>query len=265
MDNLTNYSEYLGQIKALSKNTIQSYFNDLYYFLSWAHAIDERFTSEDITEGLINSYFIGNTDWSASTRKRKVSAIRQYCKYLYHKGILKNNAAQYISSPKIGQKLPKIEEYASMAQAIDAIEDLRLRSICALCLHSGLRISEVLNIKRSDIRKERMTIIIHGKGNKEREARYNERTRDYLNTWAKGKQGTEIFPNCDDRQIRYEIFKVLGCAPHTLRHTFATHMLINGCPLTSLQMMLGHSSVTTTERYTHISNTLISEHYKQFN
>lgn len=265
MEHLTNYTEYLGQIKGLSKNTIQSYFNDLYFFLSWAHAIDERFASEDITEGLINSYFIGNTDWSASTRKRKVSAIRQYCKYLYHRGALKCNVAQYVSSPKLGQALPKVEDYATMAQAIDAINDVKLRCICALCLHSGLRINEALSIKRTDIRKERMTIIIHGKGNKEREVRYNEKTRDYLNTWAKGKTGREIFPNSDDRQIRYEIYKALGCAPHTLRHTFATHMLIKGCPLTSLQMMLGHSSVTITERYTHISNTLISEHYGRFN
>lgn len=265
MENLTNYTEYLEKIKGLSNNTIQSYYDDLYYFITWAHAIDEQFTSDDITEGLINSYFISNKDWCPSTRKRKVSAIRQYCKYLYHRGTLNCNVAQYVSSPKIGQILPKVENYASMAQAIDAIDDKRLRAICALCLHSGLRISEVLSIKRTDIRKERMTIIIKGKGSKEREVRYNERTRDYLNAWAKGKEGTEIFPSCEDRQIRYEIYKALGCAPHTLRHTFATHMLINGCPLTSLQMMLGHSSVTTTERYTHISNTLISEHYGQYN
>ena len=222
----------------------------------------------------------------ASSISRKISALRTYYRFLERHHI-ENYAFSLLKLPKKGKRLPKYLEYNELEELFD-IPDIntplgqRNRLILELLYASGIRVSELVNIKISDINKSDKSFKILGKGNKERIAFYNNVTSKYLDIYLKdGRSKLDINSSpylllnykgdkITTRGVELVINKVIEhtainkhVTPHMLRHSFATHLLNHGADLRSIQTMLGHENIETTQIYTHVSDNYIKENYDE--
>ncbi len=221
---------------------------------------------------------LASMNMEASSQSRILSGIRSFYKYLLLEEIIDNDPTTLLEMPKIGRKLPEIlsqEEIENMIKAIDLSNPLgeRNKAIVEILYGCGLRVSELTELKLSSFYIEEGFVIITGKGNKQRLVPVNARVVSQLNRYInhvrvhlKIKHGNEniLFLNKNGskltRAMIFTIIKQLGklagvkktISPHTFRHSFATHLIENGADLRAVQTMLGHSSITTTEIYTHI-------------
>lgn len=264
MQNERNYSEH----------TIRSYMNDLCDFLSFMEKNSLRLSDIDIRKihSFISFLFIKN---SKSTVSRKITTLRSFYSYLTRKGIVKNNPAKLVSLPKKENYLPtflSVDEVFSLVCASEknTILALRNKAILELLYSSGLRVSEITSIRLQELNMEDNVIKVKGKGKKERivpvGSKALEAIRNYLYRRDELKPISDIlFLNNRGRPLSERsigrIVKKLSIicgipkdvSPHVLRHTFATHMLGSGADLRVIQEMLGHSNLSTTQRYTHTS------------
>jgi len=287
---LKEYEYYLKITKGLSPNSISSYISDLVEYIEFLvknYAIKDP---ENITKQHIRN-FIGrlkrkhNTPSSIS---RKMSAIRSFHKYLLLEKIVYNNVALGISLPKKEQKLPQIlsvEEIDALMVAADGDEplELRNRAMLELLYGSGLRITELIGVRLGDLHLNMGFLNVVGKGNKERivplgeEGRYSlRRYLDKGRPLLKKIPGDIVFVNNRGSSIsRVGFYKTLkkltikagitkDVSPHTLRHSFASHLLENGVNLRMVQELLGHEDISTTQIYTHISKKQLKKVYEEF-
>ncbi len=287
---LKEYEYYLKITKNLSINSIHSYLSDLTEYIDFLvknYAIKDP---DQITKQHIRN-FIGRLkrkhDTSA-TISRKMSAIRSFHKYLLLEKIVYTNVATGISLPKKVKKLPQIlslEEVDALMVASDGDEplELRNRAMLELLYGSGLRISELIGIRLGDLHLNMGFINVLGKGNKERivplgeEGRYAlRRYLDKGRPFLKKVDGDIVFVNNRGSSIsRVGFYKTLKklttkagitkeVSPHTLRHSFASHLLENGVNLRMVQELLGHEDISTTQIYTHINKKHLKEVYEEF-
>ncbi len=287
---LKEYEYYLKITKGLSLNSINSYLSDLNEYIDFLvknYAIKDP---DKITKQHIRN-FIGRLkrkhDTSA-TISRKMSAIRSFHKYLLLEKIVFTNVASGISLPKKAQKLPQIlslEEVDALMIASDGDEplELRNRAMLELLYGSGLRISELIKIRLGDLHLNMGFINVNGKGDKERIVPLGEEGRYALRRYLdKGRprlkkvDGDIVFVNNRGSSIsRVGFYKTLKklttkagitkeVSPHTLRHSFATHLLENGVNLRMVQELLGHEDISTTQIYTHINKKHLKEVYEEF-
>ncbi len=287
---LKEYEYYLKITKGLSPNSISSYISDLVEYIEFLvknYAIKDP---ENITKQHIRN-FIGrlkrkhNTPSSIS---RKMSAIRSFHKYLLLEKIVYNNVALGISLPKKEQKLPQIlsvEEIDALMVAADGDEplELRNRAMLELLYGSGLRITELIGVRLGDLHLNMGFLNVVGKGNKERivplgeEGRYSlRRYLDKGRPLLKKIPGDIVFVNNRGSSIsRVGFYKTLkkltikagitkDVSPHTLRHSFASHLLENGVDFRMVQELLGHEDISTTQIYTHISKKQLKKVYEEF-
>ena len=216
-----------------------------------------------------------------STIARRISAIRSFYNYLLSNGVVENNIFNNVRNPKLEKKLPNYLSYEELAIILDNIDmsteiGVRNRLIIEMFYATGCRVSELINIKMSDINTTNKSIKIMGKGSKERIVYYGEYAEDYLNKYLntgfnKGSKylflndKKEKFSIQEVEQVIHKLIEHLAIkthvTPHTLRHTFATHLLNNGADIKSVQELLGHASLNTTGIYTHVSNERLKEVY----
>ena len=281
MDKIINkFIEYLEYEKGYSKKTIISYEKDLELFNNFLK--ENKITNINyIDYNTIRKYlsFLHDNKYKASSISRKISALRSFFKYSLKEKYIKSNPMTLISNPKKEKKLPKYLNYEEMEKLLNSIdieekEGIRNKLIIELLYSTGIRVSELVNIKIKDIKIKENQINILGKGNKERIVLFGNKAKEsiklYIDTYKelfkgniydsyllinnKGKQLTTNKIELIVKEVLKKSSLKLNISPHTLRHTFATHMLDSGADLKSVQELLGHENLKTTAIYTHVSN-----------
>lgn len=277
---IEKFIEYLEYEKGYSKKTIISYEKDLELFNKYLK--ENKITNiKNIDYNTIRKYLshLHDEKYEASSVSRKISALRSFFKYNIKEKTIINNPMTLISNPKKEKKLPKYLNYEEIERLINSIEidtkeGIQERLIIELLYSTGIRVSELVNIKIKDIKIKENQINILGKGNKERIVLFGEKAKDlikqYMNAFKEYYQGNIIneylLVNKKGKQLTTNKIELIvkdalrksalkqNISPHTLRHTFATHMLDSGADLKSVQELLGHENLKTTAIYTHISN-----------
>lgn len=278
---VAKFLEYLSKELNFSSNTIISYRQDLADFFCFGekHKIDyKNLKREDVRKYL---KYLDDCKLKNSTIARRISAIRSFYNYLLSNGVVENNIFNNVRNPKLEKKLPNYLSYEELAIILDNIDmsteiGVRNRLIIEMFYATGCRVSELINIKMSDINTTNKSIKIMGKGSKERIVYYGEYAEYYLNKYLntgfnKGSKylflndKKEKFSIQEVEQVIHKLIEHLAIkthvTPHTLRHTFATHLLNNGADIKSVQELLGHASLNTTGIYTHVSNERLKEVY----
>lgn len=272
MVELDKFLNYLKK-KDYSLNTINAYRKDLTIFLKFSN------NKINVDYNFLRTYlqFLYNKKYSNKSISRNISSLKSFYKYLVKFDIIKDNPCLFINFPKTEKKLPNFINYNDLEvlfKAPDKSDTLGLRNLLILeLLYScGMRVSELVNIKLSDIDFNNNRIYILGKGKKERYVLYGEVCSNILNDYlinsrpVLNKNSEYLLLNkfgnkITDRSIRMIIDDIvkksclkLNISPHTLRHTFATHLLNEGADLKIVQELLGHENISTTGIYTHVSN-----------
>ena len=285
MKYIDKYLEYLKVERKYSDKTILSYKDDL---IEYNEFLGNNFTNIlDINMNIVNNYmkYLYDRKITKSSISRKLSSIRGLYNYLVREDITKENYFNKIPNPKRELYLPKflkdeeLDKIFSVCNSNNPAEE-RDTLIIELLYATGVRVSELVNIKIKDINQEEKLIKVLGKGNKERMVIYNNHTKKALDTYLQdgynyfNKSGSEYLilnkngNKLSERYIREIINKKviqasldIKISPHTLRHTFATDILENGADLMTVKELLGHESLNTTSIYTHITNEQIKKTY----
>lgn len=280
MQDLGNFLEYLNKELNYSENTEISYREDITNFLNYLEK--KQLNYKKIDGEIIRDYlkYLDEAKLKNSTIARRISALRTFYNYLLNKNIVDTNFFNSIRNPKLEKKLPNYLSYEELAKILDNIDistkiGLRNRLLVEMFYATGCRVSEMINIKVSDINKSNNSIRIMGKGKKMRIVYFGEYARDYLDRYLPLIDTDYLFTQesgdklsiHDVEYIISDLVKNLALkthvTPHTLRHTFATHLLNNGADIKTVQELLGHSSLNTTGIYTHVSNERIKEVYRK--
>ncbi len=286
---IKDFQLYLKNEKGSSKNTIDSYLRDIEQYAQFLLRYHGIKSPKDIERVHLEAY-MRSLKRSISTKSmaRKLTAIKSFHHFLMLEKEVSEDIAKSYKSPKIEKSLPKVlsvDEVVSILHQVDTSTDLGLRNqaLLELIYGSGLRVSELLDIEMGDIHLNQGYIIVKGKGSKERMVPISDPSvialRDYI---IKSREHllhqvktSYLFVNQKGSRLsRQGFFKLLkklahdagvetDCSPHTLRHSFATHLLENGMDLRTLQSLLGHEDISTTQIYTHISQKRIQEIYQQ--
>ena len=280
---LEKYLKYLKYQKNYSDFTICSYENDILEFLSFLKEHNLDILNIDYTNTKIFLKELNNKKNKTSTLSRKISSLRSFYNFLINNNYLDNNPFILVKLPKKEKHLPRFFQYNELEQLL-SIPNLntalgqRDKAILEVLYASGIRVSELINIKITDINGEEIKVF--GKGSKERIVMIGDYARDsldlYLNNGYKTlnkKNNSYLFLNSNGeklttRGIRYILDKIIKqtsldkkISPHMLRHTFATHLLNEGCDLLSVQELLGHENLSTTAIYTHITTDYLKNVY----
>ena len=286
---IQNFQEYLTVEKGLSENSVFSYKYDLNkfkIFLEKEHIDFLEVKTENIMKFLTEER---DRKVSSKTLAREVVALRQFYKFLKEEKQLSSNPTEKIETPEVNRSLPDYltqDEIESLFGFIneDQVYELRDKCIFELLYSSGLRISEACNLKLSDIDMDGMTLTVEGKGGKQRLVPFGEKSLDIMKKYLT-KSRPEILKNrpCEYLFVskkgsfinRKSVWRLLNyylertnikkkVTPHTLRHSFATHLLENHADLKSVQELLGHIDISTTQIYTHLANKTLKEVHKKF-
>tara|TARA_Y100000768_G_scaffold385192_1_gene370787 strand:- start:4132 stop:5040 length:909 start_codon:yes stop_codon:yes gene_type:complete len=286
---IDKYCNNVSFKKALSKNTVLAYKSDLKIFYEWLKVNHYTFSSADRV--IINNYLASRLDngISVSTIQRIISCIKSFFLFLYENRVITQNPAQLIDNPKKRRKLPTIITENEVEKLLDAPdtktrEGLRDKCILELLYSAGLRISELLNIKVSQVSKDKPFLRIKGKGDKERLVPVGAPAMNlmlsYIDTYRSsisiGESQDMLFIKdngkvisrqaCWDMIQKYASTALINkkISPHNLRHAFATHLLNNGADLRTVQMLLGHASLSTTQIYTHIAKERLVKFHQKY-
>lgn len=283
INEIEDYINYLKIERQLSINTIDSYKRDLEDFYKFTNKSYKFITKEDAIKYL--EYL--NKKINARSINRHIVSIKNYFKFLEKNNNIKYNPFEEITGLKTPKKLPKVLSEEDVNNLLDIeLNDAfsyRNKAMLELMYSSGLRVSELLNLEVNNIDFNMNLVRVFGKGSKERivpiddiaTAYLNEYIEVYRNTLLKNKESDILFLNSrGDKLTRQGFFKILKTiarekgikkelSPHTLRHSFATHLLNHGADLRSIQTMLGHENIETTQIYTHVSDNYIKENYDE--
>lgn len=290
---IKRFAEYLRVERNYSLYTVDNYVNDVLEF--------ERFLKREEYGNLIDArpnyarYYITylmEKNYSPRSVARKLSSLRSFYKFLFREGIVKNNVFSEATSPKLNKTLPKFLYFEELDELFDSIDTAsaigkRDYALLELLYGTGMRVSELCSINLGDIDYFAKNIIVMGKGNKERYLPLYDGAisalKDYINfargellAKAKGIKTNALFLNhrggpLTPRGVRVVLDNIcekassnLHISPHMLRHSFATHLLDNGADLRSVQELLGHANLSTTQIYTHVSKEKLKEAYMEY-
>lgn len=283
---LNDYLEYLKYQKNYSDYTVLSYQNDIEEFLEYLNR--EVLNFKDVEYSDLRFYLMylkEEKNDNNSSIDRKLSALRGFYKYLANEGIVKSNVFSLVSGPKKEKKLPRYFEYNELEELFnvpDSDTALGQRDLLLLELlyATGVRVGELTNIKIKDIDLSSKSILILGKGNKERIVTYGDYCEEILKRYLNDgyillntKNSEYLFLNKNggcltERGVRYILDQIIkqtslnkNISPHMIRHSFATHLLNEGCDLTTVQKLLGHESIKATQIYTHVTTDRLKEVY----
>ena len=282
--NLRDFFNYLYIEKGLSQNTVKSYKRDIDGFLNWSYKL--RNTNYiNLQEADINKYisFLFESKLKSSSVNRKISSLKALYLFLVKKNLIKNSPVNEIVTPKQEKYLPismSEDEVDRLLASPDlSIEiELRDKAMMEMLYATGMRISELLNLKIIDMDTQRCVVKVIGKGSKERLIPFGESALEALNSYLplrKNSTSKEVFlSNRGTKLTRVAFWKRIkiylsrsnlkeSISPHALRHAFATHLLNRGADLRSVQLLLGHSDLSTTQIYTHIAKQRLGEVLKK--
>jgi len=271
---IIDFERFLKYERNYSVHTIRAYMNDLTEFEHFL--IDASTEIEKVNSKIINLYSLNlYTKNSKSTVSRKLTTLRSFFNFMVRKGNLKQNPANLIPLPKKEKELPVFLSVDEVFKLIDSIDQegilpLRDLAIIELLYSSGIRVSELTNIKVLDIDHRENFVKVSGKGNKERVVPFGSNAREVILQYLRRRielkpkddflflnnRGSGLTTRSIERIVKkYGLLSGISkkISPHALRHTFATHLLGGGADLRSIQELLGHSSLSTTQRYTHTS------------
>lgn len=283
---IKSYQSYLKIERGLSKNTIANYTFDIERLCLFLNENTISVSPIKISEETIQQFIYAiSAQVNARSQARIISGLKSFFSYLIFEDYRVDNPLELIDSPKTGRKLPdtlSLEEIDALINAIDlsSNEGERNRAMLEMLYGCGLRVSELVALKISDLFFEEGFVKITGKGNKQRFVpigsstqkyilMYKENIRVHLNikkefgdTLFLNRRGSQltramIFTIIKDLSVKIKLNKKIS--PHTFRHSFATHLLENGADLRSIQLMLGHESITTTEIYLHLDRSYLTE------
>jgi len=286
LENLSNYIDYLCMERGLSENTEAAYRNDLLDFIDY---LDENnITSfDDIKRTNINFYVreLRRRNLAATSVSRKIASLRGWFKWMMGMNLISHDPTVSLEQPKLSKHLPKVlsitEVDTLLAQDLPILE----KAILEVLYATGLRVSELVNLKLQSINLKHSYVKCFGKGSKERIVPIGKIAKSAIENYlitrqnileTQGLDNKFLFLNEEGRKISrqdvYLLIRKLGetvlkkhITPHTLRHSFATHMLENGADLRVVQELLGHSDVATTQLYTHVSKKRLKEVYFSIN
>ena len=268
---LDQYLDSLEKIKNYSPNTIKSYKNDILQYLD-----------EEIVLGEFSKYLkiCSKKRYSKTTINRKITSIKTFLIWCIEKNYLESTSLKSVKNLKAEKKLPNVLTANYINELLDSLpskdpKDIRDKAILELMYSSGLRVSEVSNLSIKDV-KDNKSIKVLGKGNKERVLPITSRAYDVINKYIEHSRTIFVNEKSDsflflgvrggqlsDREIRRIVKLRVGTFPHSLRHTFATHLLDGGADLRIVQELLGHNDPSTTQIYTHVSKKQMKKKYKQ--
>lgn len=262
-----------------SELTIKSYQLDLTDFFGYIESNKINYLT--ITNHDVRGYlkYLDSCNLKNSTISRRISTLRTFYNYLVDENIVENNVFHNVKNPKLEKKLPNYLNYNEMEELLESIdisttEGLEKRLLIEMFYSTGCRVSEMINVKISDIDFTNKTIRIMGKGSKERIVYFGDYASKYLDNYLSkvkcdkylftNKKGEKLTIN-EVEQIVKDIMKHISIkthvTPHTLRHTFATHLLNNGADIRTVQELLGHANLSTTGIYTHVSSDRLKDIY----
>lgn len=279
MKEVDSFLHYLKEELNYSEYTIKNYQLDLTDFFKYVNASNIDFLNiENIhVRGYLK--YLDTCNLKNTTISRRISALRTFYNYLLEKGFVKNNIFLNVKNPKLEKKLPNYLNYTEMEELLASIdisnsEGLERRLLIEMFYSTGCRVGEMVNVKISDIDFYNKTIKVMGKGSKERIVYYGDYASKYLEDYLKNKDRKGyLFTNKKGEKLTIEeveyivrdIMKHISIkthvTPHTLRHTFATHLLNNGADIRTVQELLGHANLSTTGIYTHVSSDRLKDVY----
>ncbi len=283
---LEEFCEYLKYQKNYSSYTVENYCSDILQYLDYLAS--EHIDFKNVLYSDLRFYLMYLKDEKKennSSIDRKISSLRGFYRFLANNGVVLNNVFSLVSGLKKEKKLPRYFEYNELEELFN-VPDLRCplgqrnRLILEMLYGTGVRVGELVSIKVNDIDLGSRTILILGKGNKERRVTYGEYCEDVLKLYLSDgykkiniKNSPYLFLNNNgvvitERGVRYVLDQIIkrtsldkSISPHVLRHSFATHLLNEGCDLLTVQKLLGHESISATQVYTHVTNDRLKEVY----
>jgi len=289
---LKGFKAFLQLEKSLSLNSIEAYLRDVKKLVEFLEIKGYSYSPEQIDHKLLEGFvrWIGELGFSAVSQARIISGIRAFYKYLLIEDLLNHNPTELLEAPRTGRILPDTlskEDVVKLISVIDLSkpEGERNKAIIETLYGCGLRVSELVNLKISTLYFDLGFIKIIGKGNKERWVPVGEMAMNQMNIYlTQVRNHVEIKKGCEDilflnnhgsKLTRVMIFYILkqlaksagiqkNVSPHTLRHSFATHLVEGGADLRAVQEMLGHESITTTEIYTHLDRRYLRETIEKY-
>ena len=281
---ISDYLSYLEIEKGLSLNTILAYQSDLIAFFDYLNAEKEVILDELKRKDF--SFYIKNlakNEINPSTITRKIASIKGFFKHLCHKRIIKTNPSISITSPKLPKRLPKVLSTNELDNILKENLPLEHYAIIELLYSAGLRVSELTELELKNIDLSQKVIKVFGKGSKERIVPIGKKCSEIVQKYLKKRElialkynsKPYLFLTNDGKKItRQRVYKIIhslgdivgkNISPHTIRHSFATHLLERGADLRVVQELLGHASIVTTQLYTHISKKTLREVYFKIN
>ncbi|MDC3164706.1 site-specific tyrosine recombinase XerD [Gammaproteobacteria bacterium] len=281
--NLRSFLNYLLVDKGLSNNTVKAYKADISSLFQWLDTEDLKYNN--LQEDHINQYisFLFQKKMRSSSVNRKISSIKSFYIFLVKRNFVKNSPLNDLVTPKQEKYLPEsmseaeVDKLLNSPDASNKIEN-RDKAMIEMLYATGMRISELVNLKITDVDMKRCVVKVFGKGSKERLVPFGETALDSLRSYLNEREQSsskEIFLSNRGKKMtrvafwqRVKIYLIRenlknSISPHTLRHAFATHLLNRGADLRSVQLLLGHSDLSTTQIYTHIAKQRLSDVLKK--
>ena len=281
--NLRSFLNYLLVDKGLSNNTVKAYEADISSFFQWLDNEDLKY--KNLQEDHINQYisFLFQRKMRSSSVNRKISSIKSFYIFLVKRNFLKNSPLNDLVTPKQEKYLPESMSEAEVDKLLNSPDvsnkiENRDKAMIEMLYATGMRISELVNLKITDVDMKRCVVKVFGKGSKERLVPFGETALDSLRSYLNDREQSsskEIFLSNRGKKMtrvafwqRVKIYLIRenlknSISPHTLRHAFATHLLNRGADLRSVQLLLGHSDLSTTQIYTHIAKQRLSDVLKK--
>jgi integrase/recombinase XerC len=282
---LAEFLRYLALERNASEHTVKSYREDLTQAIDFLTIKLGKATPDRLTTRIMRAYlaWLHEQGYAKTTIARRIAAVRSWCRFLCRQGTLKNNPAEGLRGPRQDKKLPNFLSPDDLTKllatpAADTALGCRDRAILETLYSAGVRVSELTGLNLEDVDLDDGCATVRGKGKRERLVLLGEQCRDALRDWLKIRDGlartaTALFINKNgtrltSRSVGRLLQKYLAQAaldprasPHTLRHSFATHLLDAGADIRSVQELLGHRSLTTTQVYTHVTTVRLKESY----
>ena len=281
------FLRYLERERNASPRTIEAYGEDLAQFGAYlVRELGHETRPEDVDHLLIRGFLadLHQRGLKKVSSARKLAALRTFFRYLCREGRLEKNPARLLLTPRREKRIPEVLDEAQVARLLempgDALAAVRGRAILELLYASGMRCAELVSLDTGELDLEARQVRVLGKGGKERVVLFGARAREALRAWLAARRALQprsdaLFLNARGGRLTGRSVRSLvadrveavalarRCSPHTLRHSFATHLLTRGADLRAIQELLGHASLSTTQRYTHVDTRHILDVYRK--